>query len=86
MGAYFALWAFVLILLRIFEGFEASEALPALVILGVIFPAIALLATRRVSALPCLVRQPGIETLALVMYLAVLAMGARLGIRLRCAH
>ena len=68
MGAYFALWALAFILLRFFEGFEASEALAALVIIGVIFPALALLATRRVSALAHVVRQPGIETLVLVMY------------------
>jgi CAAX protease family protein len=73
VGAYFALWAAVLILMRTFEGFEASEALAALVILGVIFPALALLTTRRVSALPYVVRQPGIETLVLVMYLVVIA-------------
>jgi uncharacterized protein len=73
VGAYFALWAAVLILLRTFAGFEASEALAALVILGVIFPALAVLATRRVSALPHVVRQPGIETVVLVVYLVVIA-------------
>jgi membrane protease YdiL (CAAX protease family) len=61
-------------LLRTFEGFEAGEALAALVILGVIFPALALLATRRVSPLPHVVCQPGIETVALVMYLMVIAL------------
>ena len=60
-------------LLRTFEGFEVTEAVAALVILGVIFPALALLATRRVPALPYVVRQPGIETVALVMYLGVIA-------------
>ena len=59
MGAHFALWVAVFMLLRIFEGSEASEALAALVILGVIFPALAMLATRRVSALPHVVRRPG---------------------------
>jgi membrane protease YdiL (CAAX protease family) len=73
MGAYFALWAMVFVWLRTFEGFEASEALAALVILGVIFPTLAMLATRRVSALPYDVRQPGIETAVLVMYLVVIA-------------
>jgi uncharacterized protein len=43
------------------------------VILGVIFPALAMLATRRVSALPHVVRQPGIETAVLLMYLVVIA-------------
>jgi membrane protease YdiL (CAAX protease family) len=73
VGAYFALWTVVLMLLRTFEGFEVSEALAALVILGVIFPALAILATRRLSALPDVVRHPGIETVALVMYLVVIA-------------
>jgi membrane protease YdiL (CAAX protease family) len=73
VGAYFALWAVVLVLLRTSEGFEATEALVALVILGVIFPALAMLATRRVSALPYVVRQPGIENAVLVMYLVVIA-------------
>ena len=73
VGAYFALWAMAFLLLRTFEGFEASEALAALVILGVIFPALAILATRGVSARPYVVRQPRIETVVLVMYLAVVA-------------
>lgn len=73
VGAYFALWAMVFMLLRNFEGFEASEALAALVVLGMVFPALAMLATRRVSALPYDVRQPGIETVILVMYLGVFA-------------
>jgi uncharacterized protein len=73
VGAYFALWAALLILLRTFAGFEASEALAALVILGVIFPALTVLATRGASALPLVVRQPGIETVVLVMYLVVIA-------------
>lgn len=71
--AYFALWAIVLISLRTFEGFDASEALAALVILGVILPALAMLATRRVSALPYVVHQPGIEAVVLMMYLVVIA-------------
>jgi membrane protease YdiL (CAAX protease family) len=71
--AYFALWAAALVLLRTFEGFETSEALAALVILGVVFPVLAMLATRRVSALPHVVRQPRTETVVLVMYLVVIA-------------
>ena len=73
MGAYFALWTSILIFLRKFEGFETSEALAALLILGVIFPVLAMLTTRRVSALPHVVRQPGIETVALLVYLVVIA-------------
>lgn len=73
VGAYLALWAAVLVTLRSFEGFGVSEALAALVILGAIFPALAMLATRGVPALPHVVRQPRIETMVLVMYLAVIA-------------
>lgn len=73
MGGYFALWMVAFILLRIFEGFEASEALAALVILGVIFPALALLTTRRVSRLSYVVRRPEVESAVLVMYLVVFA-------------
>jgi uncharacterized protein len=73
VGGYFVLWAVVFILLQIFEGFEASEAVAALMILGVIFPALAMLTTRRVSTLPYVVRQPGGETAALMMYLVVIA-------------
>jgi membrane protease YdiL (CAAX protease family) len=73
VGAYFALWATVLVLLRNLQGFDASEALVAVVILGVIFPALALLATRRLAPLPYVVRQPGIETIALLVYLVAIA-------------
>jgi membrane protease YdiL (CAAX protease family) len=44
-----------------------------MVILGVILPALAMLATRRVSALPYVVRQPRIEAAALLIYLAAIA-------------
>jgi membrane protease YdiL (CAAX protease family) len=73
VGAYFALWGVVLILLRTFEGFEASEAIAALVILGLIFPALAMLTTRRVSPPPNVVRHPRIETGILGIYLLVMA-------------
>jgi membrane protease YdiL (CAAX protease family) len=73
LGAYFVLWAAVLVLLRTFEGFELSEALAALVILGAIFPALALLTTRRMTALPYAVHRPRIEAVSLLMYLAVIA-------------
>jgi membrane protease YdiL (CAAX protease family) len=73
VGAYFALWAAALVLLRGVEGFEASEALAAGVILGLVFPALAILTTRRVSRLPYVVRRPGIETAALAAYLAAIA-------------
>jgi membrane protease YdiL (CAAX protease family) len=73
LGSYFALWAVVLVLLRTYEGFEASEAMIALIILGVIFPALAMLVTRSVQALPYSVRQPKVESLVLVAYLAPIA-------------
>lgn len=73
MGAYFALWAAVLFLLRRFEGFDPSEAIAGLAILGAIFPALAMLVTRHVSPLPYLVRQPRIESLVLLAYLVFLA-------------
>ena len=86
MGAYFALWALAFISLRFFEGFEAIEALAALVVLGVIFPALAMLATRRVSALPCVVRRPGVETAVLVMYLLVVIAWVLVSVLGRVAH
>src|SRR4029077_15103041 len=70
---YLALWASALVLLRTHEAFEASEALIALVLLGLIFPALALLVTRNVSALPYSVHQPRIECFFLVAYLVVIA-------------
>jgi membrane protease YdiL (CAAX protease family) len=73
VGAYFALWATVLVLLWNLQGFDASEALVAVVILGLIFPALALLATRRLAPLTYVVRQPGIETIALLVYLVAIA-------------
>jgi membrane protease YdiL (CAAX protease family) len=73
VGAYFAIWTLALVLLRSFEGFDASEALFAVVILGVIFPALAMLATRRLSPLPYVVHRPGIETAALLVYLVGIA-------------
>jgi hypothetical protein len=52
VGGYFALWVALFVLLRTFEGFEASEAVAALAILGVIFPALAMLTKRRVPGFP----------------------------------
>ena len=73
VATYFGLWTVVLLLLRSLYGFEASEALAAFVILGLIFPALALLTTRRVSPLPQVVLRSGLETLVLLAYLAVIA-------------
>jgi len=73
VSAYFAIWTLALVLLRTFEGFDVSEALFAVVVLGMIFPALAMLATRRLSPLPYVVRRPGIETAVLLMYLLAIA-------------
>ena len=73
VGAYFALWTTFFLLLRNLYGFDASEASSALVILGLIFPAMSLLATRRVPALPHVVLRPVLEATVLVAYLAVIA-------------
>jgi len=73
VSAYFAIWTLALVLLRTFEGFDVSEALFAVVVLGMIFPALAMLATRRLSPLPYVVRRPGIETAGLLMYLLAIA-------------
>lgn len=73
VGAYFALWIGVLILLRTFEGFEPGEAIAAFAILGVILPVLSLLVTHRVPTPPSLVHEPGTETVFLLAYLAVIA-------------
>ena len=73
VAAYFGLWTIFFILLRGSPAFDAGEALAALVILGLILPALSLLSTRRVSALPYAVIQPAWETTALLVYLAVVA-------------
>lgn len=73
VGAYFGLWTLFSLLLRRLYAFDASEAVPALVILGLIFPLLSLLATRRVPTLPYAVLRPGLESAILVAYLAVVA-------------
>ena len=73
VSAYLALWTVFFLLLRRLYGFEASEALAALVILGLILPGISLLATRRVASLPYHVLRPALESAILVAYLAVVA-------------
>jgi len=71
--AYFALWTLVLLLLRIFCHFDVSEAITVVVILGLVLPALSLLTTRRLPALPCVVLRPAYETTLLISYLAVIA-------------
>ena len=50
-----------------------SEALAALIILGLVFPGLAWLCTRRATALSASVRRPELESLVLFGYLPVLA-------------
>jgi membrane protease YdiL (CAAX protease family) len=73
VGSYFALWTIVLVLLRIYVGFDASEAIVALMILGVIFPALAIFVTLGVAALPYSVHEPKTESVFLVAYLGLIA-------------
>ena len=68
---YFVLWAIFFLLFRTLYGFETREALPGLVILGLILPGISLLATRRVPTLPYHVLRPALESAIFVAYLAV---------------
>lgn len=72
IGAYLVLWTVFFLLLRRLYGFEASEALPALLILGLMLPGISLFATRRVPTLPYVVFRPVVESAILVAYLAVI--------------
>jgi len=72
--AYFALWTLVLLLLRILCHFDVGEAITAAVILGLVLPALSLVATRRAPALPCVVLRPAFETTLLISYLAVIAL------------
>jgi len=71
--AFAALWAGTLLSLRQWQHFETSEALIAFVVLAVILPALAMLATRGITPLDNVVRRPGVETSALMLYLAVIA-------------
>lgn len=73
IAAYLAVWTAALLFLRSEKAFQPQEALAGLVILGLIFPALALLATRRAVPLAHMVRRPRRETALLTGYLAVIA-------------
>jgi len=73
VSAYFVLWTIFYLSLRGLYGFETSEALPALVILGLMLPGISLLATRRVPTLPYVVLRPVLESAILIVYLGAVA-------------
>ncbi len=77
--AYFVLWALFFVLLRKIYGFETSEAVPALAMLGLVLPGISLLATRRVPTLPYVVLRPVLESTILFAYLAVVTVVLVLG-------
>jgi uncharacterized protein len=70
-AAYLALWTISFLLLRAFYGFQSGEAIPALVVLGLVLPALSLFATRRVPTRPYVVLRPVLETAILIGYLAV---------------
>jgi uncharacterized protein len=72
ISGYIGLWAATLALLRVFGMFDASEAIAAFVILGVIFPGLAWLCTRN-KPLSMAVHRPNIELLVLIGYLFALA-------------
>jgi hypothetical protein len=71
--AFAALWAGTLLSLGRWQHFETSEAVIAFVVLAVILPALAMLATRGITPLDNVVRRPRVETSALMLYLAVIA-------------
>ena len=73
LGGYFTLWTIALVLLRTIGGFGSGEVIAALVIFGLLFPALALAVTRRTEPLPCVVRRPGTEIATLLVYLVAIA-------------
>jgi len=73
VAAYFGLWVATLLVLRGLYGFPVGEAIAALIILGFALPALSLLSTRGVKALPHVVARPFSESAFLLVYLAVIA-------------
>ena len=73
VGVYFGLWTVFFLFLRTLYGFETSEALAGLVILGLVFPALSLLVTRGIPTLPHAVLRPLLEATVLIAYLPVIA-------------
>lgn len=69
VACYFALWTLMLGLLWAFTSFNLSEAISALVVLGLVFPALSWLCTRSQSSLPIAVRNANLESLLLILYL-----------------
>lgn len=73
IAAYLAIWTGAFAFLRNEKAFQPQEAMAGLVILGLIFPALALLATRRAVRVAHIVRQPRREAALLIGYLGVIA-------------
>ncbi|HXY00567.1 MAG TPA: CPBP family intramembrane glutamic endopeptidase [Candidatus Limnocylindrales bacterium] len=73
LAAYFVLWGVFLAALVRKYSFSPQEALAGFVILALIFPALALLVTRRTEPLTHSVRHPWRETLVLLVYLVFVA-------------
>jgi membrane protease YdiL (CAAX protease family) len=73
IGVSVALWIALALLLRAYPQFEPAEAIAAFIVLGVVFPALALVTTRGVAPLSNIVRRPRTETTFLLAYLAVIA-------------
>ncbi len=71
--AYFFSWSLLLVLLLRTTNLEAAEAIASFVILGLVFPAIALLSTRKSVPLSHEVRQPARESMLLLAYLLFIA-------------
>ena len=73
VAAYASLYAVSLLRLATAPGFEAGESLAALLVFGVLFSAIAWIATRGARPPPSAVRDPPRETAVLILYLAAFA-------------
>jgi CAAX protease family protein len=71
--AYFVSWGVFLALLMRTSSFELVEAVAGFVVLGLLFPAIAFLFTRRSVPLSHQVRQPARESVLLLAYLVFVA-------------
>ena len=72
---YLALYALTLTALTRYEGFDPTEALFVLGTLGVVFTTLAWVLTRKATEAPAPVQRPGMETLALTLYLVLFAFG-----------
>ena len=74
LAAYILVWGTLLAVLVRRCSFPPEEALAGFVLLALIFPALALLVTRRTEPLACSVRHPWRESLVLLFYLVFVAL------------